>query len=166
MDTTSLFALLGFIAACLAAASTGAKWGPDEWYATIAKPSWIPPNWAFAPAWTVFYTLLAISGWLVWREAGFSGAGVALALYFSHIVFNAVWSPLFFGMHRVGLALVDAGLMWVSLVATIIAFAQVDATATWLLVVYLGWVTFAFFLNLAVLRLNRDRAAEPVASRR
>ncbi|WP_246164044.1 TspO/MBR family protein [Blastochloris sulfoviridis] len=165
MDITSLLALAGFFALCFAAASTGAKYGPDEWYRSIAKPAWIPPNWAFAPAWMVFYSLLAVAGWLVWREAGIAGAAVPLTLYVLHIFFNGIWSPLFFGWHRVDLALIDAGAMWLSLVATIIAFAQVSTTAAWLLVIYLGWVTFAFLLNLAVLRLNRDRPLDSLASK-
>jgi tryptophan-rich sensory protein len=173
LENESLIALGAFAAVCLAAASTGAKYGPDEWYRTIDKPVWIPPNWAFAPAWTLFYSLLAVSGWLGWREAGGSAANplpvaffIPLALYLIHIITNAVWSPLFFGMHRIDYALIDAGLMWVTAAATILAFAKISALAAGLLVIYLGWVTFAFLLNLSVLRLNRDRLPDTVTSQR
>ncbi|ALK09144.1 TspO/MBR family protein [Blastochloris viridis] len=172
MEYESLIALGVFAVICLTAASTGAKYGPDEWYRSIDKPWWIPPNWAFAPAWMLFYTLLAVAGWVAWREGGGSAANplpaalfVPLALYVLHVITNAVWSPLFFGMHRIDYALIDSAAMWLTLVATIFAFAEVSTLATWLLVIYLGWVTFAFLLNLSVLRLNRDRLPETAPTR-
>jgi tryptophan-rich sensory protein len=172
IENESLIALGAFATICLAAASTGAKFGPDEWYRTIDKPAWIPPNWAFAPAWTVFYSLLAAAGWLVWREGGGSAATplpptlwVPLGLYLLHIITNAVWSPLFFGQHRIDYALIDAAAMWLTVVATIFAFAKISTLATLLMVIYLGWVTFAFLLNLSVLRLNRDRLPDTAPSR-
>lgn len=167
MDFVSIAVFVGFAAVCVAAASTGAKFGPDEWYRALAKPRWNPPNWLFPPAWTFFYSLLAVSGWLVWREAGFAGAAGALALYGLHLAFNAAWSPLFFGLRRIGLALIDAAAMWVTLVATIVAFAGIDRAAAWLLAPYLVWVSFAFFLNLTILRLNPGApGANPVEESR
>lgn len=74
MDASSSMALLGFIAACFLAAMTGAFFRPGEWYKRLKKPSWRPPNRLFAPVWTILYVMIAISGWLVWQEAGVDGA--------------------------------------------------------------------------------------------
>jgi tryptophan-rich sensory protein len=74
MDTYPLFMFLGFIAVCFLPALTGAVFRPGDWYERLAKPSWRPPNWLFAPVWTVLYFAIAVSGWLIWREASFAGA--------------------------------------------------------------------------------------------
>jgi len=81
MDIASLVMLVGFVAACFLAALPGAVFRPGEWYERLAKPSWCPPNWLFAPVWTVLYLTIAVSGWLVWRGVGFSGATLALTIF-------------------------------------------------------------------------------------
>jgi len=154
MNTTSLFVLLGFIAACFLAALTGALFRPGDWYEQLAKPSWRPPNWLFAPVWTVLYVTIAVSGWLVWREAGFAGAALPLAIYALQLGLNAAWTPLFFGLHRPDLGFLDIVLVWLCIVATIVFFCPIHAGAALLLVPYLAWVTFAAALNFAVWRLN------------
>lgn len=155
-------ALVGFFVVVLAAASTGGIFRPGAWYASLNKPVWCPPNWLFAPAWAVLYVMIAISGWLVWRAAGFGGAAAALAIYALQLVLNAAWSGIFFGLQRMGLALVELALLWVSILATIIAFSAHDALAAWLLVPYLAWVTFAGGLNYALVSLNPgDADAQP-----
>jgi tryptophan-rich sensory protein len=73
----------------------------------LKKPSWRPPNRLFAPVWTVLYLTIAVSGWLIWREAGFASAGLPLAVYAAQLVLNAAWTPLFFGLHRPDLGFVD-----------------------------------------------------------
>ncbi len=95
MSASSLLVLLGFIAACLLAALTGAAFRPGEWYERLAKPAWRPPNRLFAPVWTVLYLTIAVSGWLVWREAGFAGAALPLAVYGLQLVLNAAWTTAF-----------------------------------------------------------------------
>ena len=80
MEPSSLFALLAFVAACLLAAIPGAVSRPGGWYERLVKPRWRPPNWLFAPIWTVLYLTVAVSGWLVWREAGIAGAALPLAI--------------------------------------------------------------------------------------
>jgi translocator protein len=154
MDLLSLLALLGYIAACFLAAMTGAFFRPGEWYERLKKPSWRPPNRLFAPVWTVLYVIIAISGWLVWREAGFVGAALPLAVYALQLVLNAAWTPLFFGLHRPDLGFVDIVLVWLTIVATIVLFFPINVGAALLLVPYLAWVTFATALNFAVWRLN------------
>ena len=87
-----MFMLLGFIACCFLAALTGALFRPGEWYERLAKPSWRPPNRLFGPVWTVLYLTIAVSGWLVWREAGFAGAVLPLTIYALKLVLNAAWT--------------------------------------------------------------------------
>lgn len=113
--------------------------------------------------WTVLYLTIALAGWLVWRQAGFAGAGLALAAYALQLVFNAAWTPLFFGLRRPDLGLVDIVLLWLSIVATIALFAPISVVAALLLVPYLAWVAFAGALNFALWRLNP--AVAPQASR-
>ena len=154
MDATALLVLPVFIAVCFSAALTGAVFRPGTWYEQLAKPSWRPPNRLFAPVWTVLYLTIAISGWLIWREAGFAGAMLPLTIYAIQLALNAAWTPIFFGRHRPDLAFFEIVLVWLSIVATIALFYPVHAGAAWLLLPYLGWVTFAAALNLAIWRLN------------
>src|SRR5579872_4792179 len=107
MEGISIIALAGFIIACFLAALTGAFFRPGEWYEQLKKPSWRPPNRLFAPVWTVLYLMIAIAGWLIWRKAGFASARWALAVYGVQLVLNAVWTPLFFGLHRIELGVAD-----------------------------------------------------------
>jgi len=150
----SILELTGFIFACFLAAVTGAFFRPGEWYERLKKPSWRPPNQVFAPVWTVLYLMIAVSGWLVWREVGFGGAVLPLGVYALQLVLNAAWTPLFFGLRRPAVALVDIVLVWLSIVATITLFLPIHVGAALLLTPYLAWVTFATALNLTIWRLT------------
>ena len=124
MDVSDIVAFIAFCAVCILAASMGAIFRPGEWYEQLSKPAWRPPNWLFAPAWTFLYATIAISGWLVWRDYGFD-AGLPLTLYAVQLALNAAWTPIFFGLHRIGAALVEILLLWLAIAATIATFAQV-----------------------------------------
>lgn len=154
----SLLVLVLFLAAVGAAAATGAVFRPDGWYRTIEKPSFTPPDWVFAPAWTLLYLMIAISGFVVWYKVGFAGAPWAFALYFLQIVLNGMWSPVFFGAKRPDLATLVIAALWVAIVATMVAFSRLSLTAAFLLVPYLLWVTFASALTVSIWRLNRGRS--------
>lgn len=156
MDASSLLGLAGFALAAFAAALSGGIFRPGTWYESLNKPSWRPPNWVFAPAWTVLYILIAVSGWMVWREAGFSGAGMALTIYGIQLLLNAGWSALFFGLKRMDWAFAEVVALWLSILATIIAFQPIEPLAALLLWPYLAWVSFAAFLNFTMWRLNPD----------
>lgn len=152
--------LLVFIAMNFVAASSGAVFKPDAWYDNLNKPSWQPPKWLFAPAWSVLYLANAVAGWLVWRAAGFDGTQIAFAVYGIQLVLNAAWSGFFMGMRRPDLALVECVFLWASVVATCVLFFPFSATAGWLIVPYVAWVSFAMFLNWTICRLNpRTRTA-------
>ena len=151
---------LGFCVAVIVVASTGAIFRPGEWYKGLKKPSWRPPDWLFGPAWTVLYLTIAIAGWLVWRDFGFDNASGAFTLYFLQLLLNMLWSPLFFGLKRPGIAMAELVVLWVSIAMTIGAFWSLSETAALLLVPYFAWVTFAGALNFALWRLN----AKPLKS--
>ncbi|MCD7059922.1 TspO/MBR family protein [Pelagibacterium xiamenense] len=150
----SIFVLLAFLGACFLAAATGAFFRPGTWYETLVKPDWRPPNWLFGPVWTVLYIAMAVSGWLVWREAGFSGATGALFVYAVQLLLNGSWSVLFFGLHRPDLALAEIVLLWLAIMLTIVLFWPISMVAALLMVPYALWVGFASVLNFAIWRLN------------
>ena len=151
----SALALVGWLALTFAAAAMGGFFRPGEWFAALSKPSWNPPGWLFGPVWTALYTIMAIAAWLVWRRGGFAGQGIALSLFLIQLFFNALWSPLFFGWHQPELAFADIGLLWLTLLGTVIAFWKVRPLAGALLLPYLAWVTFAGALNYSIWQLNR-----------
>ena len=155
MNNSSILGLVGFIALCFLVASSGAIFRPGIWYEDLRKPAWRPPNWLFAPAWSVFYLTIAVSGWLIWRKEGFASAIVPFCVYGISLLINASWSAFFFGLRRIDLALVDVVLLWLSVLATILVFYPVDQDAALLLLPYLGWVTFAGTLNFTMWRMNR-----------
>lgn len=140
-----------FIAA--AAGSLASTQAPD-FYAQLVRPSWAPPASLFGPVWSVLYTLMAVAAWLVWRVGGFAGARTALTLYLVQLVFNALWTWLFFGWQRGGLAFADIVLNWLLIVATLVAFRRIRPLAGALLVPHLLWVTFAAALNYTIWQLN------------
>jgi tryptophan-rich sensory protein len=160
MPTPETLVALGvFVLANFVAASSGAVFRPGEWYASLAKPPWTPPNWAFPVVWSILFLLNAVAGWLVWLSGGIGAAGV-LALYAASLVTNASWSAVFFGMRRMDLAFVVVVTLWLSIAAIMAAFAPFSAPAAWLQVPYLVWVTIASALNLRVWQLNpKARAA-------
>ncbi len=126
-----------------------------DWYPMLEKPWFTPPNWLFGPAWFVLYIMMGVASWRVW-SVGVTEPGVVVALgvYGVHLVFNALWSILFFGSRRPDWALIEVVGLWLSVVASAWLFGRVDSTAGLLMVPYIGWVTFAALLNAAIVRLN------------
>lgn len=151
---TSAIGLVLWVLASLAAAWIGSRFMPGEWYASLAKPSWNPPSSVFGPVWTILYLLMGVAAWMVWREAGFSGARRALTLFIVQLVLNALWSYLFFGLQQPMVAFIEIIVLWCAILATILAFWPVSRTAGALLIPYLCWVSFASALNYQLWRLN------------
>jgi benzodiazapine receptor len=147
-------ALAGWMLLCFTAASMGAFFMPGEWYAALHKPSWNPPGWIFGPAWTALYTMMAVAAWLVWRRGGWGEQRGPLLIFLTQLALNALWTPLFFGLHRPALAFAEIVLLWLAIAATLAAFRPVSRAAALLLVPYLAWVSFAAALNFALWRLN------------
>lgn len=143
---------LTFLAACAGAAATGALFPPGPWYDTLRKPAWTPPPWLFPLAWSTLYICMSLSAAWV---AVLPGNGQAMALWSVQIAFNALWTPVFFGLHRMRAALVVMACLWLSVAATTLAFFQMTLAAGLLFLPYLLWVTIAGALNFSVWRLNR-----------
>ena len=124
---------------------------PGAWYASLNKPAWNPPAWVFGPAWTLLYTLMAVAAWLVWKQDGWRRP---LLLYFIQLVLNAAWTPIFFGAHQLGWAMIEMLALWTSILLTMLTFRRISRPAGWLFAPYLTWVTFAAALNFALWHLN------------
>ena len=146
--------LTGWLAVCFAASATAAFVSTGGWYAQLVKPAWNPPAWVFGPVWTLLYAMMAVAAWLVWRHGGWKANGRALGLFLLQWLLNALWTPLFFGLHRPGLAFADIAALWVTLTVTVVCFWRVRRVAGVLLLPYLAWATFAAALNFAVWQLN------------
>jgi translocator protein len=128
----------------------------SDWYQTLQKPAFNPPNWVFAPVWTLLYLLMGVSAFLVWRKGLAGTAGrVALACFLLQVGFNAFWTPIFFGAKQPLIAFGDIILLWLAIAATIICFYRVSKLSAVLLVPYILWVSFAAVLNASICMLNQ-----------
>jgi tryptophan-rich sensory protein len=139
---------------CFAAASLGALFPPDAWYAALEKPSWNPPGWIFGPVWSALYTMMAVAAWLVWKRGGFAAQGRPLGAFLAQLALNALWTPLFFGLHWPGVAFAEIVLLGLAIAWTTALFWRVQRAAAYLLLPYLAWVSFAAVLNGTLWRLN------------
>ena len=127
---------------------------PNPWYSQLHKPSFNPPDWVFGPVWTGLYICMGLAAWLVWRNRKSHRVTQPLALFSIQLIVNVSWSPVFFGLHRLGLALVVIIVLWLAILLTTKAFFRVSRLAGWLMIPYLGWVSFATVLNWFLCRLN------------
>jgi translocator protein len=128
----------------------------SNWYANLNKPFFNPPNWIFGPVWTTLYIMMGISAFLIWRK-GLDNKVVRLALscFIIQLFLNAIWTPLFFGLHSPLLGLIDIVLLLNAIIVTIFVFSKISCPAALLLVPYLAWVSFATVLNASIYLLNR-----------
>jgi tryptophan-rich sensory protein len=129
--------------------------GPGTWHELLIKPEFNPPNWVFAPVWTLLFILMGIALFMVWRR-GWKEVLVrkGLNMFFIQLVFNLLWSYFFFGLQNPRLAFLEIIALWLAIAALMINFYRVDKRATWLLWPYLAWVSFAAFLNFSIWQLN------------
>lgn len=151
-----LVSLLIWMAICFIPALIGSQFMPGEWYGQLRRPAWTPPGYLFGPVWSFLYLTMGVAAWLVWKRGGYRAAPVALTLFLIQLAFNGLWSWLFFGLQRPGLAFVDIALLWSAIVATTLAFWRQSALAGILLIPYLLWVAFAAALNFSIWRLNAN----------
>ena len=125
------------------------------WYAGIVKPSFSPPNWIFGPVWTTLYVLMAFAVWRILRLPEASPARrLALTLFFIQLALNATWSWMFFGANDPLLGVINIVPQFLVILATIVAFHQLDGLAAWCLIPLAAWVAFASILNIAIWRSN------------
>ena len=127
------------------------------WYPTLVKPSFNPPNWIFAPVWTSLYVMMGIAAGLIWNQITTQKTAVTKALQFFiiQLVLNALWSYLFFGLHNLMLATIEVVLLWLMIFETYSQFAKINKTASYLMLPYLAWVSFASVLTASIWWLNR-----------
>jgi tryptophan-rich sensory protein len=125
------------------------------WYASLSKPSFNPPNWIFGPVWTTLYILMGIAAGIIWNKIKQEKtASHALIIFGLQLALNILWSFLFFGLHSPFYALVEIVFLWLSILATILAFWRISKPAAALLLPYICWVSFALFLNFTLYRMN------------
>jgi tryptophan-rich sensory protein len=150
-------ALAGYVLLCVVVSGLGGlatETGVDDWYRTLVKPGFNPPDWIFAPVWTVLYLMMAVAAWRVWRTATTVDRRRALAAFGVQLGLNLLWSILFFGFQQIGLALFEIALLLSAIAVCVVLFWRVERLAGQLLVPYLLWVAFAATLNLSLWLLN------------
>lgn len=150
---------IGAILLCESAGILGSVFTASQiqsWYLTVLiRPSFSPPNWLFGPVWTILYALMGISLFLVWELKKSQERKKALGVFFLQLALNALWTPIFFGLHATGVAFAVILTMWCAIIWNIILFYRLKKVAAYLLVPYLLWVSFASVLNGAIWILNR-----------
>lgn len=159
MKIKRIFRLIFFLVICQLAGLAGSLVTTpaiSTWYTGLNKPSFNPPSWLFAPVWTALYFLMGVSAYLVWSK-GLKDKKVrtALFLFALQLVFNVLWSFLFFGLRSPLLALIEIIIFWVAILLTILSFFKISKPAGFLLLPYLLWVSFATLLNFFILQLNK-----------
>lgn len=156
--TVNIIKLVVSVVACQCAGIIGSVFTTPaipNWYAALQKPAFTPPNWLFAPAWITLYLLMGIAAFLVWRFGlGERRVKVALVIFLVQLILNALWSVAFFGMQSPLYGFIVIVVLWLMILLTILKFARISAVATWLLVPYILWVSFASALNISIWVLN------------
>ncbi|MDZ4300858.1 MAG: TspO/MBR family protein [Pseudomonas sp.] len=144
-----------FLLACATAASTGIMFKPGAWYQSLVKPRFTPPNWLFPVAWTIIYLLLA---WAGYRLSLIPGSQTVLALWAAQIALNTLWTPVFFGAHRILAGMLIITLLWLTVAAMVVLAVlavRLDLITGLILFPYLAWLSVAAALNFSILRNNR-----------
>lgn len=150
MNSLGTFAV--FAAVVGAAAYLGSGYRPDSWYRRLRKPDWNPPEWVFAPVWTLLYVAMTFAGWLVWEDANRTWT-TAMTFWTIQLILNAVWSWLFFGRRWIALAAVDSAALLLAIGGFMATAASVNEWAVLLFVPYALWTAFATALNATIVHL-------------
>ena len=133
--------------------ATATNWAP--WHAALAKPSFNPPNWVFAPVWGGLYLLMALAVWRVMRRPPSPARRWAIILFFIQLALNAAWPWMYFAAHSPLLGLINVVPQWLVIAATTIAFVRIDRIAGLSLVPLTAWLAYASLVNAAIFWLNR-----------
>jgi len=126
----------------------------NSWFTTINKPTWNPPNWIFGPMWTTLYILMGAAFGRIWHLEDSKAKKTAMIFFVVQFVLNLTWTPVFFGLHQISLALGIILLMLTLIVITLRQFMRLDKIAGAMLIPYMLWVAFASFLNYTIMTLN------------
>jgi benzodiazapine receptor len=163
VEKNKLRSLLFFLGICYAVAFIAGMMTRPEiagWYEHLAKPAWRPPNWLFAPAWTILYGLMAVAGWKVWCAPASRLRDAALWVFGLQLTLNFLWSPIFFSLHRIGGGLVTITCLAGLLLTFIVLTLKFQKSSALLFVPYLLWVSFAATLNYTIWTMNTNSKAE------
>ncbi|HOY30578.1 MAG TPA: tryptophan-rich sensory protein [Bacteroidales bacterium] len=125
-----------------------------EWFATLNKPSFSPPNWLFGPVWTGLYLFMGISLFLIWKQNESKKRNTAVFVFLIQQALNFGWSFIFFYFNMIGLALIEIIFLWISIVIMLVLFYKIKPLAAYINITYIIWVTFASVLNGAYYMLN------------
>ncbi len=148
------YPLVAFLLLVVLAAAFGGQFAAGQWYyETMHRPSWNPPGWLFGPVWSVFYLLMALAAWMVW-QTGHRMRNGAVAWWLIALLLNSLWSWIFFGIHRIGYALLEMSLLIGILVMCIQSFRLISRPAAALLLPCLAWLLFSWLLNLTIWLMN------------
>ena len=128
--------------------------GVKDWYLTLAKPNFTPPNYLFGPVWTFLYAFMGVAFFRILEKEKSVQKIKAIRIYLWQLFFNFCWSFLFFSQHQIGLALIDILILWVLILIMIFRFKKLDAFAGYSQIPYLLWVSFATALTAAIFILN------------
>ena len=124
----------------------------EPWYSQLIKSNFNPPDWIFAPVWTILYFMMTLAIWFFWHSKNKDMN--TIYIYFIHIVFNATWSIVFFGLHQIFLALIVLLILIFLIIVLILRYKRVNLVSFYLMIPYLLWIAYALFLNLNLLVLN------------
>jgi benzodiazapine receptor len=158
MAKINYFRLIVSIAICQMAGIIGSFFtvsSVSTWYQTLNKPFFNPPGWLFGPVWIILYLLMGISLYIVWNKGVKSKQSkIAVTLFGAQLVLNSLWSIIFFGLKSPLFAFIEIIVLWIAIVSTIIYFYRISKTASYLLLPYIIWVSFASVLNFFIYYLN------------
>ena len=124
----------------------------EPWYSQLIKSNYNPPDWIFAPVWTMLYFMMSVAIWFFWNSK--KRDLKTIYIYFIHIVFNTTWSIVFFALHNIPIALVNLSILVFLIIILILRFRRVNLVSYYLMIPYLLWTSYALFLNLNLLLLN------------
>lgn len=125
-----------------------------EWYETLNRPSFNPPNRIFGPVWSILYILMGISLFLIWKQNSSKERNLAILIFLSQLTLNFLWSFIFFYFNMIGFALIEIILLWINIIIMIVLFFKIKPIAAYINIPYLLWVTFAAVLNASYFLLN------------
>jgi tryptophan-rich sensory protein len=155
---TAFFEIIFFIVAAESIGLASSIFTFDSipnWYTKLRKPFFNPPNWIFAPVWTIIYATLGSSVFLVWQKGWDSNeVKFAIAIFAVQFILNFAWTAIFFGLNKTFFALMEIVILWIFILLTIVLFYPLSQTAALLLIPYLLWVSFAALLNFYIWKLN------------
>ena len=123
----------------------------EPWYSQLILPTFNPPSWVFAPVWSILYFFMSVAAWRVWNG---NNNKKILSIYFVHLFFNAIWSIIFFGLHNIGLAMVNLIIIILFILILLNLYKQNDKISYYLMIPYLLWSCYALLLNFSIFVLN------------